>query len=269
MRRRVDRRPPRPSHREVTIWDIQPPISTPIRSSRRNMISSPIRRGALRRLSSLNDLQRSSIPPTPNSTNGSRYLLQARHFSTAKVAYQATNRPQPPKPAQRVSNRNATTATAPKTATPIKPPVGRPTPSLSNNSKLTTDAPPANPPTSLQEPSPADLTNPANRRALTDGLLDSPPPTSSPDSQVDWSTSFQGLSNTPFSKEAQEVLLQPVNPDDVEIKPDGIVYLPEIKYRRILNRAFGPGAWGLAPRGETIVTGKCVTREYGLVVHGR
>lgn len=63
--------------------------------------------------------------------------------------------------------------------------------------------------------------------------------------------------------------MQPITPEDVEIKPDGVVYLPEIKYRRILNRAFGPGGWGLAPRGETIVTEKNVTREYGLVVHGR
>jgi len=57
--------------------------------------------------------------------------------------------------------------------------------------------------------------------------------------------------------------------DDVEVKPDGILYLPEIKYRRILNKAFGPGGWGLAPRGETIVTNKAVTREYALVVLGR
>jgi len=56
---------------------------------------------------------------------------------------------------------------------------------------------------------------------------------------------------------------------DVEVKPDGIIYLPEIKYRRILNKAFGPGGWGLAPRGETIVTAKAVTREYALVVLGR
>ena len=55
----------------------------------------------------------------------------------------------------------------------------------------------------------------------------------------------------------------------MEIKPDGIVYLPEIKYRRILNRAFGPGGWGLAPRSESIVTPKMVTREYALVCHGR
>jgi hypothetical protein len=53
------------------------------------------------------------------------------------------------------------------------------------------------------------------------------------------------------------------------VKPDGLLYLPEIKYRRILNRAFGPGAWGLAPRGESIVTGKLITREYGLIVQGR
>lgn len=50
---------------------------------------------------------------------------------------------------------------------------------------------------------------------------------------------------------------------------DGIIYLPEIKYRRILNRAFGPGGWGLAPRSETLVTPKSVSREYALVCHGR
>ena len=65
------------------------------------------------------------------------------------------------------------------------------------------------------------------------------------------------------------MLLAPLDYDDVEVKPDGIVYLPEIKYRRILNKAFGPGAWGLAPRGETIVTSTAVTREYALVALGR
>jgi hypothetical protein len=72
-----------------------------------------------------------------------------------------------------------------------------------------------------------------------------------------------------FSPEQAETLLAPVNGEDVEVKPDGILYLPEIKYRRILNKAFGPGGWGLAPRGESIVTAKLVTREYGMVVQGR
>lgn len=87
--------------------------------------------------------------------------------------------------------------------------------------------------------------------------------------QVDWTRSFHGLSSEAFSPEATEILLAAIAPEDIEIKPDGIVYLPEIKYRRILNQAFGPGAWGLAPRGETIITPTAVTREYALVALGR
>jgi hypothetical protein len=104
---------------------------------------------------------------------------------------------------------------------------------------------------------------------LTTGLADEPLILDEGARQVDWTRSFHGLSAEPFSKEAADVLLAPIPAEDVECKPDGILYLPEIKYRRILNRAFGPGGWGLAPRGETIVTGKSVTREYALVAHGR
>ncbi|KAL2062844.1 hypothetical protein VTL71DRAFT_5916 [Oculimacula yallundae] len=104
---------------------------------------------------------------------------------------------------------------------------------------------------------------------MTGGLADEPLILDEGSRQVDWTRSFHGLSAQPFSKEAADILLAPIPTDDVEIKPDGIMYLPEIKYRRILNRAFGPGGWGLAPRGETIVTGKSITREYALVAHGR
>jgi hypothetical protein len=104
---------------------------------------------------------------------------------------------------------------------------------------------------------------------MTGGLADEPLVLDEGTRQVDWTRSFHGLSSQPFSKEAADVLLAPIPFDDVEVKPDGIIYLPEIKYRRILNRAFGPGGWGLAPRGETIVTGKSITREYALVAHGR
>lgn len=55
----------------------------------------------------------------------------------------------------------------------------------------------------------------------------------------------------------------------VDIIIDGLIYLPEIKYRRVLNKAFGPGGWGLAPRSETNVGPKIVSREYALVCQGR
>ncbi|EEB92455.1 hypothetical protein MPER_09029 [Moniliophthora perniciosa FA553] len=89
------------------------------------------------------------------------------------------------------------------------------------------------------------------------------------DGATDWSRSYFGLSERPFSKEAAEVLLAPIDPNDVEMKPDGLIYLPEIKYRRILNKAFGPGGWGLAPRTETNVGARVVSREYALVCLGR
>lgn len=86
---------------------------------------------------------------------------------------------------------------------------------------------------------------------------------------IDWSRSFHGLSSTPFDSSVAEVLMAELETDSVEIKPDGLLYLPEIKYRRILNKAFGPGGWGLAPRGEAYVTDKSVSREYALICHGR
>ncbi|KAH8930229.1 mitochondrial genome maintenance MGM101 [Atractiella rhizophila] len=86
----------------------------------------------------------------------------------------------------------------------------------------------------------------------------------------DWSTSFYGLSQTPFEKEIADILLKPIDPADVEMKPDGLIYLPEIKYRRILNQAFGPGGWGLAPRSDLDISAqRLVSREYALVCLGR
>ncbi|KAJ1962059.1 hypothetical protein IWQ62_003651 [Dispira parvispora] len=93
--------------------------------------------------------------------------------------------------------------------------------------------------------------------------------TSTGANKIDWTTSFYGIAKAPFPKEISEVLMSPVDPADVEVKPDGLIYLPEIKYRRILNRAFGPGGWGLAPRGPHTVGPSNISREYALVCLGR
>jgi len=85
----------------------------------------------------------------------------------------------------------------------------------------------------------------------------------------DWSTSFSGIGATAFPKDAKDILMAPIPDDDIEVKPDGMLYLPEIKYRRILNKAFGPGGWGLAPRGPHTVMGRVLTREYALIASGR
>ncbi len=86
---------------------------------------------------------------------------------------------------------------------------------------------------------------------------------------VDWTQSYHGLGTSSFGPDVAAALQARLDPEDIEVKPDGIIYLPEIKYRRILNAVFGPGGWGLAPRGNLTVHDRLVTREYALVVQGR
>ena len=49
---------------------------------------------------------------------------------------------------------------------------------------------------------------------------------------TDWSRSYHGLSSTPFPKEVAEVLLQPIDAHDVEIKPG------RLSPARIITRLF-------------------------------
>lgn len=86
---------------------------------------------------------------------------------------------------------------------------------------------------------------------------------------TDWTRSFYGASCKPVTEGQHKILARPVDVADVEVKPDGIVYLPEIKYRRRMNEAFGPMGWSLIPRGEPVVGDNIVTREYALIVDGR
>ncbi|XP_046842042.1 mitochondrial genome maintenance protein mgm101 homolog [Xenia sp. Carnegie-2017] len=86
---------------------------------------------------------------------------------------------------------------------------------------------------------------------------------------------FHCASKEAFPKEVSKILMAPINNDDIEIKPDGLLYLPEIKYRRILNESFGPGGWALLPRGESLQfqnerdKSQLITREYALFCCGR
>ncbi len=80
---------------------------------------------------------------------------------------------------------------------------------------------------------------------------------------------FEGIATEPFPQSARDVLGAPVNPDEVEIKPDGIVYISHVVYRRILTRAFGAGGWALAPRTPSRVMGNLVVYHGALFALGR
>jgi len=84
-----------------------------------------------------------------------------------------------------------------------------------------------------------------------------------------YATGFEGAAAAPFDEKAAAVLGAPVNEDEVEIREDGIVYLPGVAYRRILTRAFGVGAWALLPRGPARTMGDLVVYHGALYILGR
>jgi hypothetical protein len=49
-----------------------------------------------------------------------------------------------------------------------------------------------------------------------------------------------------ITAEQRKILYAPVNPDSVEIRSDGLIYLPATEYRATLCAAFGVG-WALLP----------------------
>ena len=86
----------------------------------------------------------------------------------------------------------------------------------------------------------------------------SPPPADAAGTPiVDWANSFHGISSKPVTEEQFRVLMAPLAVKDIEVKPDGVIYLPEIKYRRRLNETFGPMGWGMIPQGR----GRCRQRD--------
>jgi hypothetical protein len=81
--------------------------------------------------------------------------------------------------------------------------------------------------------------------------------------------SYEGISQQSFPENITKILSEPIDPKEVEIKTDGIIYLPEIKYRRILLKAFGPGGWAMMPRSKHSLDGGILSREYALYCLGR
>jgi hypothetical protein len=71
----------------------------------------------------------------------------------------------------------------------------------------------------------------------------------------------------PFPPEIADILMAPVDENLVLIRPDGLIYVGEIEYRRRLNAAIGPGGWQIVPLG-IMVRGSVLCYEGALVALG-
>lgn len=64
---------------------------------------------------------------------------------------------------------------------------------------------------------------------------------------------YNGIAQAPITPEETKKLLAPVDPNIVQIRPDGLIYVPGVYYRRRLTEIFGAGNWALRPLGVSIV----------------
>jgi hypothetical protein len=80
---------------------------------------------------------------------------------------------------------------------------------------------------------------------------------------------YTGMATEPFSDEARKILAETPNHDEVELKPDGICFMPGVWYRRQLTRAFGAGGWGLRPTAPVRTVGNAVEWTGALYCLGR
>jgi Mitochondrial genome maintenance MGM101 len=87
-------------------------------------------------------------------------------------------------------------------------------------------------------------------------------------------STFSAMGTRRVSKAQEKILLATIDPArEVEIKPTGEVYPPQIAMRRRLTKAFGPMGWALRPVSAPIPPGEgnqnVMYREFALIADGR
>lgn len=108
------------------------------------------------------------------------------------------------------------------------------------------------------------------RNALTDRITgEQLPVTRAPnDFQPEIEAMIQTAGTLVLSAREKEVLFAPVNDADVEIRPDGLVYLPWMEYAGRLRDAFGC-EWALIPQGLPKIQGQFVMWGFHFIIRGK
>ncbi len=87
-------------------------------------------------------------------------------------------------------------------------------------------------------------------------------------SQADYVEMAKSFGNIETTPEQGAILFAPVNEDDVEIRPDGLVYLPWMSYVTRLRDAFRT-SWGLLPQGKAVMKDGYVMWGFYLAIKGK
>jgi len=92
------------------------------------------------------------------------------------------------------------------------------------------------------------------------------PPTPTVQSRMEELIPYAGTIE--ITEEQKKILFAPVDPESVEIRPDGLVYLPWMNYVKRLRDAFGIG-WAIIPREMPKLQGNHMYWPFYLMIQGK
>lgn len=70
---------------------------------------------------------------------------------------------------------------------------------------------------------------------------------------------YEGASDLKLNPEEEKGLLKPFDEAEIDIRPDGLIYLPTVYLRKRLNQVLGIGQWALIRRAEPMIKdNKCI-----------
>lgn len=81
--------------------------------------------------------------------------------------------------------------------------------------------------------------------------------------------SLLGMQDIKLSEDEERVLSEPVNIEDLRVKPTGAVYLSHPTYTRWFNRAFGRLGWAIRPAANPRQSEKGILMPFLLYIHGK
>jgi len=102
--------------------------------------------------------------------------------------------------------------------------------------------------------------------SFVDAKVDEPQPSALVPYQSSQFNPWHGLGSNPLHPDIQKILLAPIDESKIKIRPDGLIYMPGVFWRRRLIEAFGVGGWGIF---QWSVTTAAIPDEDGNAASGR
>lgn len=81
-------------------------------------------------------------------------------------------------------------------------------------------------------------------------------------------SAYVGASTLAVSREQEDILDAAIPPEEVDIRPDGLIYVSHEFVRRILNKAFGRLQWALVPGSPLVADGNEIYQRWVLMIQG-